>query len=387
MFATTGSAFIETGLQITPLGPVGKILHIPRWAKFALLKNAKRREMLRTGKLATMAKNAERGFEIGSVASPIAGALYAPIHVAVSPVVKKAGRVARELFGDISTTSNIAEGVSKNLLRKKFGRDVKRRYFKDIAGRYVLSAASEGNEEYKQFAASERFKSGGYNDAKIKSLGETVLDDFLAGIKGGGLILGMPFEGVMSESDRRALQEIKGGMIMGGLQTAIVNTASSISPYRKEQKATTAILNSVLLDKATKVDTFNKAKVYSEMAKSSSSYQSILDKFDTLQKMNQNVFDSTGEYGVAPEYIDQEIKSFRDVAKMSLDGYTIKQAQAQGIDIDSEEYNQFVAAKTLTQNELNEAAEVAKAATANRKDVETNIIDTINTERLKSIIG
>lgn len=78
----------------------------------------------------------------------------------------------------------------------------------------------------------------------------------------------MPFEGSMSEKDREILQEIKGGFILGGLQTAVVNTSQSIAPFVSEQKATTAIVNSVLLDKAAKIDQLNKARIYAEAAKS-----------------------------------------------------------------------------------------------------------------------
>lgn len=233
LFATTGSAILETALEITPIGAFGKALKIPRWAKYAMLKNASRREALRAGKLGAIASGLTKGYEIGAVVSPIAGAVYAPIHAAVSPILKNAGKATRGLFNDIAMTSHIAEYIPERALRKHFANSTKAKYLKGIAGNIMLTAPAEGIEEYKQYVAAERYKAGGYDD-KIKSYGDTILDDFLAGIKGAGLILGMPFEGLMSESDRRALQEIKGGMIMGWLQTGIVNTASSIAPYRKE---------------------------------------------------------------------------------------------------------------------------------------------------------
>ena len=80
-----------------------------------------------------------------------------------------------------------------------------KRYLKTIGGRYVQSSIAEGIEEGKQHIASERYKRGEYTSAEIKSIGETILDDFFAGSKSAALMLGMPFEGLMSEEDRKIL--------------------------------------------------------------------------------------------------------------------------------------------------------------------------------------
>ena len=377
MAATTWSAGLETALQIIPFG---KALSLPsRALRYQVLKSAAGRKAIREGALGTLAK----GYEIGAIASPIGGMLYAPVHYLLSPTRKTIGKAAAGILDDIAKTSHFAEEIPSNLLRKHFASSTRNKYFKDIAGRWAIASAVEGIEEGKQRISSDRYKNGYYTDAKIKSIGETILDDFLAGSKSAGLLLGMPFEGAMSEKDREILQEIKGGFILGGLQTAIVNTSQQIAPFVKEQKATTAIVNSVLLDKATKVDKLNKARIYSEAAKSQSAYQNMLNGFDRLRQTNKDQYDASGEYGMKPEAIDAEEEEFKKVAQMSTDLYTIKQAKAQGIDPTSNDFNNFVAAKSLVTSELEDAQEVSNLAAKNLGGVIQETMESFLTSTLQ----
>lgn len=369
MAATTWSAGLETVLQILPFGKALSSLKAGLGTKLA-----------ESGTMKALAK----GYEIGSIASPIGGAIYAPLHLAMSPARKYMSRAVQNMANDITTSSIIAENIPKELLKKHFASSTKKKYFKDLSGRWLVASASEGVEEGKQRISSDRYKNGYYTDAKIKSISETILDDFLAGSKSAGLLLGMPFEGVMSEKDREILQEIKGGFILGGLQTSIVNATQTIAPYRAEQKATTAIVNSVLLDKASKIDQLNKARIYAEAAKSSSSYQNILNGFDRLREANKTEYDTSGEYGIAPELIDEEEKTFRKVAQMSVDGYTIKQAKVQGIEPGTEEFNNFVATKALALSELEDRQEVQKQAAQNLNNVRNETTSKFLDNMLKS---
>lgn len=259
MAATTWSSGLETMLQILPLG-IG--------LKSLISKAPIGRLAMRNGVVNSLVK----GYEVGSAASPVAGAIYAPIHAMLSPTAKKVGKAVSSVIDDISRTASIADELPKEVLARKFKRDARNRYFKDIAGRWALASASEGIEEGKQRISADRYKNGYYTDAKIKSIGETILDDFLAGSKSAGLLLGMPFESLMSEKDREILKEIKGGFILGGLQTSVVNASTSIAPYMKQRSATSAIVNSVLLNKAAKIDRFNKARTYANMSGSAQSY-------------------------------------------------------------------------------------------------------------------
>ena len=387
MAATTWSAGIETVLQVMPIGGA---LNVGKAIRYQMLKTAGRREALRgvyenLQKASGVLGKLGEGYEVGGIVSPVAGALYAPIHAAVSPAFKRMGKIAKGVLDDISRTASMVDDIPGRALTKKFMRGPKVRYMKDITGRWIASGIEEAIEEGKQNISANRYKYGEYTSEKIKSIGETILDDFLAGSKSAALLLGMPFEGLLSETDRKTLQEMKGGLILGGLQTSIVNVAQSIAPYRAEQKATTAIANAILLDKAVKLDNYNKAKIYAEASKSSSAYQNILNAFDRLRKMNEDEHDSTGEYGIAPERITEEINRFGEVAKMANDAYTIKQAEAQGIKPNTGEYNEFVGAKQMAMDEVTSAQEVVNAASKNFSDVQTELTEAILTERLKNV--
>ena len=61
--------------------------------------------------------------------------------------------------------------MSKELLKKHFASSTRKKYFKDLGGRWLIASASEGVEEGKQRISSDRYKSGYYTDAKIKSIG------------------------------------------------------------------------------------------------------------------------------------------------------------------------------------------------------------------------
>lgn len=262
------------------------------------------------------------------MASPVSGILYAPIHAALSPLMSKVGKAARGVIDDIAKSARIAEHIPERALAKKFMREPTKRYIKDITGRWIASSISEAIEEGKQNISSNRYLNGEYDSAKIKSIGQTILDDFLAGSKSAGLLLGMPFEGLLSETDRKTLQEMKGGLILGGLQTAIINTSTSIAPFIKERRATNVVGNAILLNKAAKIDKLKKGRLYAGASNSAASYSNILNAFDRLKAMNKTEYDSSGEYGIDPDLIEEEINTFKRVASMAHDDYTLKQAKA-----------------------------------------------------------
>lgn len=391
MAATSWQAGVETALEVIPFG---KVISLPRTLKYQLLKTAARREAVRNGGVAAktlqalekyddVVKTLGEGYRIGSSVGPVGGAVYAPMHLAVSPVLKRVGKEGKDILNAIATSARISEDIPADLLGKHLISDTRKRYFKDLAGRWALASFSEGVEEGKQSISAERYKNGEYTSDKIKSIGETILDDFLAGSKSAGLILGMPFEGLMSESDRKTLQEIKGGLLVGGLQTAIVNVAQDIAPYTGEQSANTAIVNSVLLQKAEKIDKLNKARIYAEASKSSSAYQNILQAFDRLGKLNRDNFDSTGEYAIPQEHIEEERKNFKRVAQMANDRYTIKQAKAQGIQPGSGLYNDFVAAKVLAEDEVNDNVGVYNISVENLNAARQSLREELLTQVLR----
>lgn len=287
---------------------------------------------------------------------------YAPVHALVRPAADKLFKLGRGVMSSIAKTAGVAGRLPAEILTKKFLSEPKKRLLKDISGRWLMSSISEGVEEGVQSISAEKYKSGEYDSDVIKSHLDSALDNFLAGSKSAALILGMPVEGLFSEKDREILKEIKGGFLLGGLQTAAVNVASTFFPYRSEMNAKEAVINAMFMDKARKVDDLKKGAVYAEAAKSGSSYRHIMDAFSALESQNEKQKETSGEYGVDPEAIKEERKRFEQVAKMANDLYSRKQAEAQGIKVGSKEYNEFISAKALAEDTVHEEEEFYKQA-------------------------
>ena len=212
MMATTYGALFESALEVIPFGRVAKV---PRSLRYAALRTSKGRKFMRGETLS----NLREGFIVGSAVNPAMGALYAPAHVFVRPVLNKAGRVGKVILDNISEATGISKFIPEQTFTRKFLSEPRKRYIKDIGGRWILSSIEEGVEEGKQHISAEKYKSGEYSSAVIKSIGETCLDDFLAGSKSAGLILATVtgMESILPPSDRETLKEIKGGMLLGGI--------------------------------------------------------------------------------------------------------------------------------------------------------------------------
>lgn len=360
MMATTYGAAFETALEVVPFG---RVLKAPRAIRYAALRSQKGRKFMHGETIGRL----KEGFVVGSTASPIVGAMYAPVHTLVRPVLNKAGRVGKVVIDNISEATGISKFIPEDTFTRRFLTEPRKKLMKDISGRWLLSSIEEGIEEGKQHIAADKYKLGEYSSDVIKDFSETLLDDMLAGSKSAGLTLALPFEEMLSESDREILKEIKGGFLLGGLQTAAVNVSTQYAPYSSEMSARDAIINTVLADKASKVDALNKGRIYAEAAKSSSSYQHIKDAFNVLKEKNEQEYESTGQYAVGKEYIEEEEKEFERVAKIANDAYTIKQAEAQGIHRGTEEYNNFVAHKALAEQHVKEEADVLNTANQNYK--------------------
>ena len=378
MMATTYGALFESALEVIPFG---RVVKVPRSLRYVALSTSKGRKFMRGETLS----NLKEGFIVGSSINPVMGALYAPAHVFVRPILNKAGRVGKVVLDNISEATGISKFIPEQTFTRKFLNEPRKRYIKDIGGRWILSSIEEGVEEGKQHISAEKYKSGEYSSAVIKSIGETCLDDFLAGSKSAGLILATVtgMESILPPSDRETLKEIKGGMLLGGIQTGIVNTASQYAPYSSEMSARDAIVNTVLSEKASAIDALNKGKVYAEASKSSSSFKHLKDAFNVLREKNEDEYKATGEYAIGKEYIDEEEKEFERVAKIANDAYTIKQAAAQGIQRGTEEYNNFVAHKALAEKHLEEETDVLNMARENYNAKNDEVQNSFLTQELQ----
>lgn len=371
MLATTWGAGIESVLMTIP--PL-RMLNVARPIRYAAMRSSLGRRMVR---------GLKEGFEIGATAGPLVGAAYAPIHLMVKPLAKTAGKFGKEAINHVGKATGISKFIPESAFTTKFLNEPRKQLIKDIGGRWLLASSSEAIEEMKQSIAAEKYKSGEYTSAEIKSYGETILDDFLAGSKSAALLLALPAEGLLSEKDRDILNEGKGGFLLGGMQTTIVNAPVVYSPYKTQMNAREAVVNTILSEKAEKEDALRRAKIYAESSKTRSSYDATLSAMDRLRRKNKDEKTTSGEYVVDPKVIDDEEEEFKRVAKIARDAYTIKQAESQGIEEGTDEYNDFVAHKALAAKHLDDEVEVLNLAYDNYKSKLDEVTNEILSKELK----
>jgi hypothetical protein len=122
---------------------------------------------------------------------------------------------------------------------------------KDITGKVIKSAIAEGIEEGKQHANAGAYKNSYQNNPELNSTLDIALTDALNGLTMGSYVLGIPLDGlgIINIKDQDLLQEIKGGMLGGWGQTAMVNVAQNIVPYISQQKAADIITEQIFNDK------------------------------------------------------------------------------------------------------------------------------------------
>ena len=104
MMATTYGALFESALEVIPFG---KVFSVPRSIKYAALRTSKGRKFMRGETIGRL----KEGFIVGSAASPIMGALYAPAHLLVKPTLEKAGRVGKVVLDNISEATGISKFI------------------------------------------------------------------------------------------------------------------------------------------------------------------------------------------------------------------------------------------------------------------------------------
>lgn len=140
MMATTFGSAIESALQVMPLG---QMISPSKLLRFKTFKTGIGKQLVRNGEALA------EGFEIGSAISPIAGPLIAPIHMLISPAVRKSGKLVSGVVKDIAKAVDIVDTAPESVLRRKFASSTRNKYIKDITGRWLLASSSEGIEEGK----------------------------------------------------------------------------------------------------------------------------------------------------------------------------------------------------------------------------------------------
>jgi len=384
MAAVTWDALIDTFANTLPFNRIAGGSKFIRATKDAIKANpalAKIAES-RFGKWAVDGlKGAGSAFARGSIGGPITGAANVGLHVVLNPLEKKMGALGSKLAGRFASTAKAATtDEAAELLARTAKKGIAKQYIRDIAGRQMLQAGSEGVEEYKQWNNAQDYAEGKL-DHRWVSFGEMALDDFLGGVKGSALTLALPFEDFMSESNKEAMQQIKGGILgqLFNLQTH-VSVLSSVRPFVQEMNAADVVMNNFLAGKMEFEDSYQKGQNYARAARQGGfslnpfntkpTHQQVADAFNRVREENEKYNEVNGEYGVDPEMLNQEEERYKNVVNIALDPLTRIQAKNQGIDYNSEDYDKFVSLKAWALDKNNESTDALNEA---RENLETYI--------------
>jgi hypothetical protein len=102
-------------------------------------------------------------------------------------------------------------------------------------------------------------------------------------------VLGIPLDGlgIINIKDQDLLQEIKGGMLGGWGQTAMVNVAQNIVPYISQQKAADIITEQIFNNKLSSTAQRDQYRQWLSKGLFKPGHQDILNSFDRLRKINE----------------------------------------------------------------------------------------------------
>lgn len=232
------------------------------------------------------------------------------------------GKLA-ERIDDI--TSFGIDGVDK--LPKK----TKRKAILDLGGRILISSAMEGAEEGTQYMKGQDYINRHFEEdpnlAKsfIKNIGSEARSIFAAIT---------PWDSVYSD-DAEFLENFKGGALLGGLMTGGIGAATTYLQTRDQLQAD-KLLSALYAEKLDQKDRVRKDIVYAEMA-ANNKWDNLMQSFDNLQSANID--------GLTQEDIENERNNANRVKNIATSKSALKQAEALGIEPNTEDYNILIALK------------------------------------------
>jgi hypothetical protein len=147
-------------------------------------------------------------------------------------------------------------------------------------------------------------------------------------------------------------------------------------------RADDAIMNNLIADKTEALDLFSKDKNYLRHGLFQPGYKAFNDAFDTIKKYNQQHKDTTGNWGIAPELIDDEQNRMRSVLASANDPSSKSEAIAMGIkpDRSNPEYQDFLAVKSEVWRKYDKEAEVYNNVLSDAK----NEIDKVKSDYIQN---
>lgn len=213
----------------------------------------------------------------------------------------------------------------------KLPKKTKRKAILDLGGRILISSAMEGAEEGTQYMKGQDYINRHFEEdpnlAKsfIKNIGSGARSIFAAIT---------PWDSVYSD-DAEFLENFKGGALLGGLMTGGIGAATTYLQTRDQLQAD-KLLSALYAEKLDQKDRVRKDIVYAEMA-ANNKWGNLMQSFDNLQSVNID--------GLTQEDIETERNNANRVKNIATSESALKQAEALGIEPNTEDYNILIALK------------------------------------------
>lgn len=213
----------------------------------------------------------------------------------------------------------------------KLPKKTKRKAILDLGGRILISSAMEGAEEGTQYMKGQDYINRHFEEdpnlAKsfIKNIGSGARSIFAAIT---------PWDSVYSD-DAEFLENFKGGALLGGLMTGGIGAATTYLQTRDQLQAD-KLLSALYAEKLDQKDRVRKDIVYAEMA-ANNKWDNLMQSFDNLQSANIG--------GLTQEDIETERNNANRVKNIATSESALKQAEALGIEPNTEDYNILIALK------------------------------------------
>lgn len=213
----------------------------------------------------------------------------------------------------------------------KLPKKTKRKAILDLGGRILISSAMEGAEEGTQYMKGQDYINRHFEEdpnlAKsfIKNIGSEARSIFAAIT---------PWDSVYSD-DAEFLENFKGGALLGGLMTGGIGAATTYLQTRDQLQAD-KLLSALYAEKLDQKDRVRKDIVYAEMA-ANNKWDNLMQSFDNLQSANID--------GLTQEDIENERNNANRVKNIATSESALKQAEALGIEPNTEDYNILIALK------------------------------------------
>lgn len=213
----------------------------------------------------------------------------------------------------------------------KLPKITKRKAVLDLGGRILISSAMEGAEEGTQYMKGQDYIDRHFEEnpnlAKsfIKNIGSGARSIFAAIT---------PWDSVYSD-DAEFMENFKGGALLGGLMTGVIGGATSYLQTRDQLQAD-KLLSALYAEKLDQKDRVRKDIVYAEMA-ANNKWNNLMQSFDNLQSANID--------GLTREDIETERNNANRIRNIATSESALKQAEALGIEPNTDDYNILIALK------------------------------------------